>query len=167
MVLILIGPMGCGKTAIGGILAGKLGWPFYDGDDFHPPENVAKMRAGIALTDEDRRVWLETLRDHIRRWLAEGQDAILACSALKQAYREMLGVDQARVKTVYLRGSYGLLRERIADRSHPYMNKDLLRSQVEAMEEPQDGLTVDISAAPEEIVDTIMKSLKLPAGRSR
>ncbi len=161
MVIILMGPMGCGKTAIGKMLAGKLGWPFYDGDDFHPKENVEKMRAGIALTDEDRRVWLEKLRDNIERWLKEKQNTILACSALKQAYRDILGVNQKRVKTVFLRGSYELLRERIGERQHPYMDKNLLRSQLDALEEPKDGLRVDISATPEMIVSIIMKSLKL------
>ena len=161
MVLILIGPMGCGKTAIGKMLAEKLGWSFYDGDDFHPRENVKKMRAGIPLTDEDRKTWLDILHGHIQRWLREDRIAILACSALKQSYRETLGVDQDTVKTVYLKGSYELLRKRIEDRKHPYMNKDLLRSQVETMEEPKDGLTVDISPIREIIVETIMKNLKL------
>ena len=161
MVLILIGPMGCGKTAIGKMLAEKLGWSFYDGDDFHPRANVEKMRAGVPLTDEDRKTWLDILHGYIQRWLREDRNAILACSALKQAYRDTLGVDQNTMKTVYLKGSYELLRKRIEDRKHPYMNKDLLRSQVETMEEPKDGLTVDISPAPEIIVDTIIKNLTI------
>ena len=104
MILILMGPMGCGKTAIGKMLAKKLGWPFYDGDDFHLKENVEKMRAGIALTDEDRKLWLEKLRANIQRWLKHRQSTILACSALKQAYRDILGVNQRTVRTVYLKG---------------------------------------------------------------
>ena len=161
MVLILMGPMGSGKTTIGKMLAEKLGWPFFDGDSFHPKENVEKMRAGIALTDEDRRLWLEKLRDKIQRWLKERQDTILACSALKQAYRDILGVDQSRVRTVYLKGTYELLRNRIRDRQHPYMDKNLLKSQLDALEEPKEGLSVDISATPEIIVSTIIKNLKL------
>ena len=161
MVLILMGPMGSGKTTIGKMLAGKLGWPFYDGDSFHPKENVEKMRAGIALTDEDRRVWLEKLRDNIQRWLEERQDTILACSALKQAYRDILGVDQETVRTVYLKGSYPLLRKRIEERQHPYMDNSLLRSQLDTLEEPKEGLRVDISATPEMIVRTIIQNLKL------
>ncbi len=161
MVLILMGPMGCGKTTLGKMLAEKLGWPFYDGDAFHPKENVEKMRAGIALTDEDRRLWLETLRENIERWLKEKQNTILACSALKQAYRDILGVDQETVRTVYLKGSYELLRRRIEERQHPYMNKDLLRSQLDTLEEPEEGLRVDISASPETIVRTIIRDLKL------
>ena len=161
MVLILMGPMGSGKTTIGKMLAGKLGWPFYDGDSFHPKENVEKMRAGIALTDEDRRLWLEKLRDNIQRWLEERQDTILACSALKQAYRDILGVDQETVRTVYLKGSYPLLRKRIEERQHPYMDNSLLRSQLDTLEEPKEGLRVDVSATPEMIVRTIIQNLKL------
>ncbi|HUL30766.1 MAG TPA: gluconokinase [Thermodesulfobacteriota bacterium] len=160
MVLILMGPMGCGKTTIGKMLAVKLGWPFYDGDDFHPEKNVEKMRAGIALTDKDRKLWLETLRENIQRWLRDKQDTILGCSALKQIYREMLGVDQDTVRTVYLKGSYGLLRRRIEGRLHPYMDKNLLRSQLDILEEPEDGLTVDISGTPEMVVRTILHHLK-------
>jgi len=161
MVLILMGPMGCGKTTIGKMLAEKLGWAFYDGDDFHPKKNVEKMRAGIALTDEDRKAWLEKLHANIRRWLRDKQNSILACSALKQAYRDILGVNQDTVKTVYLKGSFELLRERIEGRQHPYMDKNLLRSQLETLEEPSDGLTVDISATPETIVRIIMDRLNL------
>jgi len=161
MVLILMGPMGCGKTTIGKMLAEKLGWSFYDGDDFHPKENVEKMRAGIALTDEDRKLWLKKLHTNIQRWLREKQNSILACSALKQAYRDMLGVDQNTVRTVYLKGSYELLRKRIEERQHPYMDKNLLRSQLDTLEEPKDGLTVDISATPETIVRIIMSRLHL------
>jgi len=161
MVLMLMGPMGCGKTTIGKMLAEKLGWPFYDGDSFHPKKNVEKMRAGIALTDEDRRLWLEKLRNDIQRWLKERQDTILACSALKQAYRDILGVDQRNVRTVYLKGSYSLLRKRIEGRQHPYMDKNLLRSQLDTLEEPEGGLRVDISVPPETIVDNIIQNLKL------
>jgi carbohydrate kinase (thermoresistant glucokinase family) len=161
MVLILMGPMGCGKTTIGKMLAQKLGWPFYDGDDFHPNKNVEKMRVGMALTDEDRKIWLEILHGNIQRWLKEKVNAILACSALKQAYRNGLGVDQRTVKTVFLRGSYELLRKRVEERQHPYMDKNLLRSQLDTLEEPKDGLTVDISAPPEIVVTTIMNHLNL------
>ena len=160
MVLILMGPMGCGKTLIGKMLAEKLEWPFYDGDDFHPATNVEKMRAGVALNDEDRKIWLETLRAHIQRWLQDGQNTLLACSALKQAYRDRLGVNQSAVRTVYLKGSYELLRERIEGRQHPYMNKNLLKSQFDTLEEPKDGLVVEISPAPEIIAKTILENLR-------
>jgi len=161
LVLILMGPMGCGKTTIGKMLGEKLGWPFYDADDFHPKKNVEKMRAGIALTDEDRKLWLKKLQANIRRWVKDRQNTILACSALKQAYREILGVNQKTVRTVYLKGSYPLLRKRIEERQHPYMDKNLLKSQLDTLEEPKDGLCVAISTTPELIVSTIIKNLKL------
>jgi gluconokinase len=161
MVLIVMGPMGCGKTTIGKMLAEKRGWPFYDADDFHPKENVEKMRAGVALTDEDRKAWLETLHGEIQLWLERGQNTILACSALKRAYRDALGVNQTTVRTIYLKGSYDLIRRRIEERHHPYMDKDLLKSQFNTLEEPTDGLQVDISPPPETIVDTILKNLRL------
>ena len=119
------------------------------------------MRAGIALTDEDRRIWLEKLHANIQCWLRDKKNSVLACSALKQAYRDILGVNQDTVKTVYLKGSYELLRKRIEAREHPYMDKNLLRSQLDTLEEPNDGLTVDISATPEIIVRVIMDHLHL------
>jgi gluconokinase len=161
MVLILMGPMGCGKSTIGKMLSEKLGWPFYDADDFHSEENVKKMRAGVALTDEDRAAWLETLHAKIEDWLDRGQDTVLACSALKQAYREALGVNQTTVRSIYLKGSYDLVRRRIEERHHPYMDKTLLRSQFDILEEPTDGLWVDISPAPEAVVNAILKNLML------
>ncbi|MCP4694267.1 MAG: gluconokinase [Desulfobacterales bacterium] len=154
-----MGPMGCGKTTIGKLLSKKLGWPFYDGDDFHPAENKEKMRAGIPLTDEDRLPWLQRLRDEIRIWRRRDQSALLACSALKKSYRDVLGVNQADVQTIFLKGSHELLKSRIEARSHPYMAKALLQSQLEALDEPENGLIVDISPPPEEIVDNIIGSL--------
>ncbi len=161
MILVVMGPMGSGKTTIGKLLASRFGWPFYEGDDFHPPENVAKMQAGIPLTDDDRRPWLETLRGIIDERLQEGANAILACSALKETYRQMLGVDQKTVITVYLRGSFELVRRRVEGREHRYMNKNLLRSQFNALEEPEAGLTLDATASPDEIVDIISAQLKI------
>jgi carbohydrate kinase (thermoresistant glucokinase family) len=158
-VLVLIGPMGCGKTTIGKLLSRKLGWPFYDGDDFHPPQNVEKMRQGIPLDDNDRMPWLKALRSEIKTWLNTGQRALLACSALKQQYRDILGIDQKQVISVYLKGSFDLLQERIGTRQHPYMNKQLLQSQIEALQAPEGGLTVDISHSPEKIARTIVHSI--------
>ncbi len=159
VVLVLMGPMGCGKTTIGRLLADRLGRPFYDADDFHPPENVSKMRAGIALTDADRLPWLNRLHDEIRSWLQQGSAAVLGCSALKQAYRDLLGIDQKSVLSVYLKGSFELIQERIHRRRHRYMPVDLLRSQFNALEEPRGGITVDISLSPVQIVTRIIRQL--------
>jgi carbohydrate kinase (thermoresistant glucokinase family) len=156
MVIVLIGPMGCGKTTVGKILAARLGWPFSDADDYHPKDNVEKMRAGIPLTDQDRQGWLEALAARIAATLAAGENLVLACSALKQKYRDMLGVDQQRVISVYLKGDSDLLQARIAARSHQFMNKDLLISQLATMEEPADGLCLDIGPGPERLAAAII-----------
>lgn len=160
MVLILMGPTGSGKTTIGRMLADRLGWTFYDADDFHPLPNVEKMRAGIPLTDVDRLPWLDRLHGEIQGWLSRPQSIVLACSALKQDYRDRLGVDQVAVVTAYLKGSYELIRQRIDARKHRYMPSGLLRSQFEALEEPAGGLCVDITPQPETIVQTIIETLK-------
>jgi len=159
MIIVVIGPMGCGKSTIGSLLARKLNWTFSDGDDFHPPENVEKMRNGIALEDEDRIGWLEALRDHIREQRELNSDLVLACSALKQSYRDLLGIDQKTVVSVYLKGSEALLRERISRRTHQYMNDSLLNSQLQAMEEPEGGISVSIDQTPEEICSDIIRQL--------
>ncbi len=159
MVIVIIGPMGCGKTTIGLLLAARLSWDFADGDDFHPPENVEKMRSGIPLEDKDRIGWLTTLGDHIQNQVAQGSNLILACSALKQSYRDILGIDQKDVVSVYLKGSAELLKKRLSQRSHQYMNDSLLRSQLQTMEEPGAGLVVSIDQTPEEICSEIIKRL--------
>ncbi len=159
MIIVLIGPMGCGKTTVGEVLAERLGWTFADGDDFHPPANVEKMRRGIPLEDSDRAGWLSSLRRHMDEQMQKGVSLVLACSALKQDYRDMLGIDQQRVVSVYLKGSPELLKERIAHRTHQYMNESLLQSQLATMEEPEDGLTVSISASPEQICAEIITQL--------
>ncbi len=159
MVIVLVGPMGCGKTTIGHILARQLDWPFYDGDDFHPEANKKKMSEGVALEDSDREPWLKILNGLIQKHLVSGRNMILACSALKKKYRDLLSVDQKQVYTVFLKGSPALLQQRIEDRSHEYMAKDLLESQLRTLEEPMTGLTVDISGTPEETSALIVAAL--------
>lgn len=160
MILILMGPTGCGKTTIGRLLAQRLGCPFIDGDDFHPDANVAKMHSGVPLDDDDRRPWLRALGREIEDRLRAGQSAVVACSALKRTYRELLGVDQQTVQTVYLRGTFDLLQQRLADRRGHFMPPELLRSQLDALEVPQGGLAIDIDEDPEVIVDRIIADLK-------
>lgn len=161
MVIVLIGPMGCGKTTIGEILAKKLSWNFFDGDDFHPEENKLKMAEGIPLDDAAREPWLHTLHQIIKNHLSDKKGMILACSALKKKYRAMLGIDQEQVFSVFLKGSFRLLNDRISDRSHEYMSASLLQSQLDTMEEPERGLSIDISETPEQICQTIIDKLSV------
>lgn len=158
MVIVLMGVSGSGKTTVGRGLARALGWKFYDGDDFHPRSNVEKMARGVALTDEDRAPWLDALRDIIESCLARGEDAVLACSALKRSYRARLLFDE-RVRLVYLKGDYQLIEERLETRRGHFMKPEMLDSQFAALEEPRRGLTVDASTTPEKIIETIRSRL--------
>ena len=163
MIILLMGPAGSGKTTVGGLLAAQVSWEFADGDDFHPPANIAKMSRGIPLTDEDRLPWLQSIRDAMQQWQAEGKSAVVACSALKRSYRELLGIgpNAKEVKLVYLKGTYDLLLERLHSRRGHYMKEKMLSSQLADLEEPADALTIDISESPQQIVSEIRKHLGL------
>jgi len=161
MIIILMGVSGSGKTTIGERLAQVLGWPFYDGDQFHPPANIVKMQQGMPLTDADRWPWLHALRACIETWVQQGMSAVLACSALKQAYREYLIIDEDEVKLVYLRGDYDLINERLAQRQGHFMPPGLLASQFAALEEPERGVVVDIVHPPERMVALIREQLRV------
>jgi len=158
MILIVMGVAGCGKSTIGQLLADRVGWPFYDGDDFHPSANIEKMSKGIPLTDEDRSGWLSALAELIGERIQHNQSAVIACSALKQKYRDRLAVD-ARVRFVYLCGSYDLIEARLCERPGHYMKPELLASQFAALEEPTGVLTLDVSLAPEQLVTEIVRQL--------
>ena len=157
--VILMGPMGCGKTTIGRLLAQKTGWDFADADDYHPEENKLKMARGIPLNDSDRKPWLHILHQLILDHLVLDKPMILACSALKKEYRDILGIDQQQVFSVFLKGSYDLLKERIESRAHEFMDKGLLQSQLDTLEEPKSGLIVDIAETPEQICRKIMDEI--------
>ena len=163
MIVLLMGPAGSGKTTIGKLLAAQLSWEFADGDDFHPPANITKMSQGIPLTDEDRLPWLKSIHEAMLQWLAQGKNAVVACSALKRSYRDLLGIqsDPKEIKLVYLKGTYDLLLERLHSRAGHYMKEQMLASQLADLEEPADAITIDIAPSPEEIVSTIRKSLGL------
>jgi gluconokinase len=161
VVVLLMGVSGAGKTTIGQLLASELGWDFVDADDYHPPENVEKMRNGIPLTDDDRAPWLETLRTLIADWIAAGKNTVLACSALKQAYRERLRVS-SEVQVVYLKGTPQVLRQRLHSRRGHFMTERMLDSQLAALEAPVDAVAVDADRSPAEIVTEIRARLALP-----
>ncbi len=160
MVVVVMGVAGSGKTTIGRRLARELGWEFYDADDFHPEANVEKMSRGVPLDDADRTPWLEALRDLVRACLERGEDAVLACSALKESYREYLLIDE-RVRLVYLRASYELTRERLRKRRGHFMKPGMLDSQFAALEEPGPESHFDAAAPPSETVRAIRSRLKI------
>ena len=161
--VVLMGVSGCGKTSVGMQLSQILGWPFFDGDDFHPPENVAKMAAGIPLNDDDRSPWLTNLHNLIAEHLAEGKSLLLACSALKQMYREQLASGNLGIIFVYLKGDFDPIFGRMQARAGNYMKAEMLRSQFEALEEPLDALTVDIGENLDRIVASIIPQLNINA----
>jgi len=145
MIVIVMGVSGSGKTTLGERLAARLGCAFVDADDHHPAENVAKMAAGVALEDADRWPWLDRLNQLLHADSERGASVVLACSALKQAYRARLcaGIDDCRL--VYLKGSIEQIRARLAERQHRYMPASLLESQFAALEAPQDAITVEVA----------------------
>ena len=160
MVIILMGVSGVGKTTVGELLAMDLDWPFHEGDDHHPPDNVLRMAQSIPLTDEDRWPWLDAIHDLITSVIAAGKNAVITCSALKQEYRHRLVKDRhGEVTFVHLRGPYELIRDRLAERADHFMSSDLLESQFHTLEEPEGTITIDVTGEPREIVDAIKHAL--------
>jgi carbohydrate kinase (thermoresistant glucokinase family) len=155
MIVLVMGVSGSGKNTIGEPLARRLGWKFIDGDDYHPPENVKKMAAGIPLRDEDRWPWLDRLNAILRK----ETDAVLACSALKEAYRRRLLAGVGDCAIVHLRGSFELLRRRVEARRHRYMPASLLQSQFDTLEPPRDAIEVDVAKDVDTSVGTIVEKL--------
>jgi len=159
MITIVMGVSGSGKTTVGKLLAQSLNWDFSDADDFHPSANIEKMSLGIPLEDADRLPWLLQLQAAIDRWLLENKNVVLACSALKASYRDILCRDQQRMKIVYLKGSFHLLATRLKSRENHYMKADLLLSQLDTLEEPKDAIIIDASQPLEVIVHQIKNHL--------
>jgi len=160
--LVLMGVSGTGKSTIGRMLCDRLGWPLYDGDDLHPPANVAKMARGEPLDDDDRMPWLQRIADLIRRHLDEGRPAVFICSALKRQYREVLLIDP-RVRLVWLKGDYDLILERMTSREGHYMKPGMLQSQFRDLEPPEDAPAFDIDRPPEAVVDAVLAHLAAAA----
>lgn len=157
-----MGVAGAGKTTIGRRLAEELGWQFSDGDDFHPAANIDKMRLGQALTDADRKPWLERMHSAIVDRISRNQPAVLACSVLKASYRVVVQAGcQDHLQMVYLKGSFELFRRRLAHRVDHFMRQELLASQFAILEEPADGLVIDAALPPDEIVRQIRSRLGL------
>lgn len=154
-VLIIMGVSGCGKTTIGKLLAAKLKLPFYDGDDFHPKANVAKMKNNISLDDDDRKPWLEVLAIEIEKW-TKTSGAVLACSALKESYREVLSSNAKHIDWIFLSGSFETILERMQQREGHYMKSGLLQSQFDTLEIPSYGLHLNIEQETETIVNEII-----------
>lgn len=165
MIAVLMGVCGSGKTTVGRALSASLQWPFLDADTFHPPENVRKMAAGEPLIDADRWPWLERIACELRDILARGDHAVLACSALKQAYRDRLA-SAGDVRFVFLDGDYATINARLAARTHEYMPATLLGSQFAALERPSDAIVVDITQSVAAQVDVIRDALA-PAASTR
>ncbi|MCC5667306.1 gluconokinase [Nostoc sp. CHAB 5784] len=167
MIIIVMGVSGSGKTTIGKLLADSLEWEFSDADAFHSPENVEKMRRDIPLSEADRTPWLQDLQTAIKHWLQENKNVVLACSALKDSYRQFLVLDSdgsanakgERIKLVYLKGSYELIQMRLQKRSNHYMSEKLLNSQFYTLEEPLDTISIDIAQPPQVIVQNIRTAL--------
>lgn len=156
-----MGVSGSGKSTVGAALAHGLGWDFFDGDDFHPAENVAKMSAGIPLNDNDRTPWLKRLQLLIRDQLAQDAPLVLASSALKQSYRDILLDGNPQATLVYLQGSFDTIWSRMKARGIHFMGPEMLRSQFEALEEPAGILTVSIELSVEELVSEIIQNLDI------
>lgn len=159
MILIVMGVSGCGKSTIGQMLADKFNCGFYDGDNFHPAENIAKMSQGIPLNDDDRAPWLRAIQQAAHQLIVEGKDGVFACSALKERYRAVLLENNPDTYFVYLKGSYETIWERMSARSGHYMKAGMLQSQFDALEEPANAITVNISDAPKTIVAEVLKQL--------
>jgi gluconokinase len=160
MIVIVMGVVGAGKTTVGRLLAEQSGWEFADADDFHPAANVEKIRRGIALSDDDRRPWLESLRAAIADWIAKKRNVVLACSALKRSYRQELQVGP-EVRFVYLKGSADLIAKRLRMRQGHFAGEQILASQFADLEEPDAAVTVAIGSPPQQIVAEIRKNLGL------
>ena|SRR5947208_12319253 len=162
MIILIMGTTGAGKTTVGKLLAARLGWTFLDADNFHPAANIEKMTHGIPLTDADRIPWLAKIHTELLRLTQSGQNAVLACSALKQSYRDQLSV-AVDMRIVYLRGTYEVMRHHIEARHGHFAGEAILAGQFADLEEPRNALVLEVSRTPQQLVSEIIAQLQLPA----
>jgi gluconokinase len=164
VILILMGVTASGKTTIGTRLAAAEGWQYAEGDDYHSAANKAKMHAGIPLNDEDRAPWLASLHEVLLGWYRSGTSGVMACSALKQAYRDVLsaGIPKTELHFVLLEVEKAVLAERLAERKDHYMSPVLLDSQIATLEMPRDAIRVDAERPPDEVVREILDAVRTP-----
>ncbi|MBD2537707.1 gluconokinase [Coleofasciculus sp. FACHB-SPT36] len=161
MIILVMGVSGSGKSTVAQLLGQELNWDFSDADCFHTIANIEKMSRGIPLTDADRMPWLQAMQHAIDQWLQEGKNQVLACSALKESYRQMLWRDPQQMRLVYLKGSFEAIAQRLEARQSHFMTKTLLQSQFDTLEEPQNALWVDVSEPLDVIVQQIRKRLEI------
>jgi len=163
MIIIVMGVSGSGKSRVGQALAQRLGWQFQDADDFHTQAAKEKMKQAIPLNDQDRQPWLQAMGSAIDRWLIAGKNTVLACSALKSSYRQILGIQDSRVQFIYLQGSFELIYKRLKHRQNHFMKESLLQSQFETLEEPtpSGAIYIDACQSPEVIVQQVINQLNL------
>ena len=159
MIVVIMGVSGCGKTTVGRLLAKRLDWAYYEGDAFHPPENIEKMSQGVSLDDVDRGPWLASIKEAIDRCADGASDAVFACSALRRKYRRTLGADVVDIRFVYLKGDFRTVRDRMKSRDRHYMKANMLESQFSSLEEPDDAIEMDINNSPQDIVERIERQL--------
>jgi gluconokinase len=160
VVLLIMGVSGSGKSLIGAMLAKRLGFSFIDADHYHTPDNKTKMSKGISLTDEDRIPWLQVLAELINEWIERKENGIIACSALKDEYRKIILAKSKHNYILYLKGDYKLIANRLAKRKHEFMNPNLLSSQFNTLEEPQNAICLDAGFPPEQIVEYACLKIK-------
>jgi gluconokinase len=158
-ILVLMGVAGAGKTTVGQLLSKELGWPYFEGDDFHSVRNIEKMSDEVPLTDADRLPWLRNIRNKIDELINKNQSAVIACSALKKEYRDILSAGTDKVRFIYLKADRELIKTRLEERRNHFMKAQMLESQFEILQEPAGALTIDASLQPAKIIQLIKKSL--------